>query len=351
MLLLGREMRRRASVGFEGWRLGVVCAGFVLASCSKQNGETPVLQAQDLSTDGNPPFDPNEIVDTASFTDYLTLDRASVQQFLEHNPYNGTSFLSTYQSNGVLAADAMIGAAETYHLNPLVFLVRAEMVQGLIAASSYPLPPSRVEYVFGCGCRVQGSCDPALAGFDRQVDCLAQALHESLEEIARNGTTSGGWGPGTTQTSIDGIPVTPMDEATAALYQYDPLVGVGSGGNWLFWNIWQKYALYLAYSGPMQPPAGTAAIGDACMSAADCADQGATCATNYPGGFCTLPCTGTCPNTLVQSFCGDFQTNGYCLPVCNPSSPSPCRPGYSCIRVHEYMNPDQNAAQNVCFSQ
>jgi hypothetical protein len=53
----------------------------------------------------------------------------------------------------------------------------------------------------------------------------------------------------------------------------------------------------------------------------------------------------------VESFCADFQSNGYCLAVCNPNAPTPCRPGYSCVSVHQYMSTDPNDGQNVCFDE
>jgi len=327
--------------------------GLVGAACSKSPPGS-VLQPADLVTTTDGPFNPDEIVDTGSFTDYLGLDSDEVQTFLDHSPYDYPSFLSTYQSNGVLASDAIINAAETYQLNPLVFLVRAEMDQGLVGEEYYPSPTSRVEYAFGCGVIAPGQYDPMLAGFDVQCDCLGAALRESLDEIAQNGTTPGGWGVGTTETSLDGILVTPADASTAALYQYLPLVGQGSGGNWLFWSIWQEYASALNYVGPIGGTmTGNAQLGDACAASTDCAEPGSICATgaNYPGGLCTLQCTGQCPSGQVESFCADFQSNGYCLAVCNPNAPTPCRPGYSCVSVHQYMSTDPNDGQNVCFDE
>jgi hypothetical protein len=210
--------------------------------CAKSTSEHTFLQAEDLQTADGVQFDPNEIVDVGSFTDAITLDATSVQRFLAHTPYNRPSFLETYQSSGVRASDAILAAAQKYKLNPLVFLVRAEMDQGLIGEQFYPQPPTRVEYAFGCGCPGVGACEPRLAGFDVQVDCLARQLRASLDAIAANGATAGGWAPNKTSTTIDGVNVTPADASTAALYQYTPKVSKGSSGNWLFWNVWQNYA-------------------------------------------------------------------------------------------------------------
>ena len=238
--------------------------------CAAKAGEDTFLQADDLSAaEGD--FDPNEIVDPPSFEDGSTLDVVAVQTFLERTPYKRQSFLSTYQSNGVRAADAIARSAQAYRINPLVLLVLAEVGQGLIGQQFYPFPPNRVEYVFGCGCVTLSKCDPALAGFDKQVDCVARSLRTSLDDIAKGGQTAGGWAPSKTSLTLDGAKITPADASTAALYQYSPVVGKGQSGSWLFWNIWQKYATYLEYDGPIGGGTVTTAwIGDACTADPDC---------------------------------------------------------------------------------
>ena len=228
----------------------VVTLGVAAGACSKSSGDASVLQPADLAANGAP-FDPNEIVDLGSFTDSDAFAAPDVAAFLSHTPYGGASFLATYDSNGIAADDAVVTAAAKYTLNPLVFLVRAEMDQGLIAASTYPSDPARVEYVFGCGCDGEGSCDPDYAGFDVQVDCFGAALRDDLDDIMANGQTPGGWAPMVATVTIDGVTVSPDDASTAALYQYTPVVAVGqAGGSWLFWNIWQIYAGALGYAGP-----------------------------------------------------------------------------------------------------
>jgi hypothetical protein len=335
-------------------------ASFVAsAGCAKAAPEQTVLQAEDLSLEDGTTFDKNEILDLASFTDTVGLDSDAVQNFLEKTPYKHPSFLQTYQSNGVRAVDALVAIGVKYRLNPLVFLVHLEMAQGLVGEEFYPLPPSRVEYVFQCGCVKPGQCDPALAGLDKQVDCLARALRTSLDEIKANGTTSGGWGPNTASLSLDGVRDTPADESTAALYQYTPVVGAGKSGNWLFWNIWQKYATALDYQPPIDGQTGSAAwVGDPCNADPDCDYPGGYCLVDSraPGGLCTFDCTGAeCPSdpNKPTTFCAsvkdqDGSQHGECLVVCNPTAPSACRPSYQCIAdVPKYGS---NGSEAVCFN-
>jgi hypothetical protein len=228
------------------------------------------------------------------------------------------------------------------------------MDQGLVASTSYPSPSSRVEYAFGCGCVAPGSCDPSYAGFDRQVDCLGATLRDSLDAVAATGKTENGWGPGVTSTTIDGVNVTPADDSTAALYQYTPVVAVGKpGGNWLFWNLWNAYAGALGYAPPGQPTGPTAWIGDACAGSGVCqyAGTSGTCATQFPGGLCTLSCNGACPSASgqAQTFCADFGSQGgFCLAVCNPADPQ-CRTGYACKSVAQFGA--TGSSQDVCFPQ
>jgi hypothetical protein len=179
-------------------------------------------------------------------------------------------------------------------------------------------------------------CDVDAAGLDVQVACYANALRTSLDEIAAsaNHETAGGWGPGQSSLTIDNVSVTPEDASTAALYQWEPLVGTGKSGSSLFAGIWALYTKALHYN-PQKPvgPSATAIIGDPCVGSDDCAVANPVCANtaSYPGGLCTTGCTGACPTP--QSFCASFQKDGFCLAICSPTDSSSCRTGYSCQLV------------------
>lgn len=316
--------------------------GFVVAltslplACGKDE-RTTVLQPLDfLQPDaGTSKFDRNAVFESSEFTDFEGISPESIQDFLGKTPYQRPSFLETYQSNGVRAADAIASSARVYRINPLVFLVYAEAMQGLVGERTYPFPPERVEYVFRCGCFRAAQCLPELAGFDRQVDCLGRALRVAIDQIRADDQTASGWGPDITSITLDNLKVTPKNDATAALYDRTPSVYPGKvGGTWILWSIWQQYALKLRYSGPSSDGDG-AWIGEACTRSAMCrAGDSPICADNYPNGMCTLECKGQCPTEPGKptSFCAKFPTGGFCLPVCNPSAPT-CRTGYRCIHT------------------
>ena len=331
----------------------VLGAALALAPACAKSADHGIFQDADFKPPKGQeaPFDRNNIVDTAAFTDVDGLDGTIVQKFLHKTAYDRPTFLETYQSNGVRASDAIARAARTYRINPLVFLVAAQATQGLLGEPEYPFPPERVEYVFRCGCLLADTCLPELAGFDRQVDCLGRQLRVALDQIGANEATAGGWGKDKTSTTLDNLKVTPTTEATAAVYDRIPRVAEGApGGAWFYWNVWNVYAASIDYAGPIGGPGAGGWIGDRCASSSGCGFDKATCATNYPGGLCTTACKGDCPAQPDKpaSFCADFKTNGgFCLTICNQGAPA-CREGYTCARLKRFGATDTGDSKFVC---
>src|SRR5688572_13552670 len=108
-------------------------AAFVLASCVEEETGS-ILQPLDTQKpeglEGE--FDKNTILETDAFTDAEAVDVNQLERFLQKTPYDRPSFLLTYQSNGVRAADAIARAARTYRINPIVLLAFAQSTQGLV---------------------------------------------------------------------------------------------------------------------------------------------------------------------------------------------------------------------------
>jgi hypothetical protein len=146
--------------------------------------------------------------------------------------------------------------------------------------------------------------------------------------------TASGWAVGKPSSTLDGVLVTPSSEATAVLYQYSPLVAKGrAGGNWMFFNVWNLYAIQVGYNGRT----GGGWIGEACCGDSMCsAVQNGTCAVNAPAGMCTATCDAknACPQDPNgvgrKAVCGNLGGKGYCLLGCNPG---PCRTGYKCVQL------------------
>ncbi len=314
-----------------------------VTSTKLQPGDLEPPQA--IAEEPPPPYNRNTLVDDASFTDLSIAAPTVIQKYLSRNPYESRSFLETYQSNGLRASEALVRTARQYRINPLVLLVFAQIREGLVGATNYPFPPERVEYVFGCGCETTTSCDGRYAGFDRQIDCLARQLRQSLEVVKVSGVTVSGFGQNRTTFTVDGVRVTPSNGATVAIYEALPVEAFQkAGGTWLFWNLWIKYTQAYEYAGPFEPSPEGGGYGDACRGDKQCAVPDPLCAENYPGGLCTTPCDGECPEVLgkPRGFCADFGgQGGYCLALCNPGA-AKCRAGYKCTRIVRYGNPKES---------
>ena len=166
----------------------------VVAPACSDDPVKGLLQEKDITkpTGLEADFDKNNILDTASFTDTEAVDTAVLQKYLHKTIYDRATFLETYQSNGVRAADALATAGRQYRINPIVLLVFTQVMQGLVGEQNYPFPPERVEYVFRCGCLQGSNCVPELAGFNRQVDCLARSLRVALDQVTKKGSTAFG---------------------------------------------------------------------------------------------------------------------------------------------------------------
>lgn len=336
----------------------------VVGACAKAE-ESSHLFAQDFEPPENAEeFDPNAIISIEELTD-VSVRADTLRAFLTYrtfdktrkNPYGRDSFLSTYYSNGLSATDALLNAAEQYNVNPLVLLVRAEIEQGLIGLEFYPVDdPARVEYVFRCGCAGPSSCDPAYAGFDKQVDCLARQYRIIMNDMDQTGgVTSGGWAKQREGRTIDAKTVTPNDDGTAVAYQFDPRVGDRKSGNQLFWTIWKNYVKASGYQ-PNGAVRTGAWIGEPCIRDEQCKSIGpeAVCVTSYPGGMCTIPCRPDCPKreSRPEAKCIDTGQGTYCFQTCSQATSASCRNGsneWACCAAAPYP-PQANVTFPICRS-
>lgn len=77
---------------------------------------------------------------------------------------------------------------------------------------------------------------------------------------------------------------------------------------------------------------GAAATGDACIYHSDCkAQNGAPyCEKLFPGGYCMEFCNLQSDDCGAGRICLSFGNLPLCQKICNPSTPSDCRPDYEC---------------------
>lgn len=190
-------------------------------------------------------FNANNIISDFELEDYSSLSETAIQRFLESK----RSFLAQFSQviNGVRKTGSQIIFAESqlYQINPKFILAMLQKEQSLLTDQS----PSQDQIDWATGFGVCDSCaksDPAiqsLKGFYTQVSGLAEKIRVNyLRDLKALGRTFTGWGPGRAKTTLDGFTVTPVNNATAILYTYNPYRGAGGiGANFNFWKIWQRY--------------------------------------------------------------------------------------------------------------
>ncbi len=209
-------------------------------------------------------FDPNNIISDLEILDYTSMDLADIQKFLE----NKGSYLANYSCPdyyGIVKKASEIiynAAAKNYDcdgailsdnpteeerklkcrkitISPKFLLVLLQKEQSLIENSS---PSQRnLDWATGYGCPDSGGCNSRWQGFGKQVNSAALQFRDYIDNpqfyTYRAGNTYIFTNPYGT-ISKEPITVTPVNQATAALYNYTPHV---YNGNFNFYKIWQRW--------------------------------------------------------------------------------------------------------------
>lgn len=200
------------------------------------NAEDFDFDASDTDGKSDGAFNQNDIVGDELFTgaDAMTVD--DVQLFFEQSPYRNRSWLADYSVDGVSAAQIIVDAAQAAQINPLVIIARIQVESSAVSKTVKPTQ-FRIDRIMGCGCSDGASCT-SFKGFQAQLTCGANTMRRWFDGSV-DGT--GQWRMGVTRKTLDPRSVTPANHATASLYAYTPWVLVGTGGNWLVWNVTRKY--------------------------------------------------------------------------------------------------------------
>ncbi len=195
-----------------------------------------IAQAQEA----DPAFNPHYITDEDDILNFGTMTAAEIQSFLTAKG----SYLANYtcvDNNGVTlkAADAIFQVALTNRVNPRFILVLLQKEQGLVEDPSPQ--PSALDWATGYGCPDGGGCNERWRGFYKQINSASLQFRDYLEnpqlykyQVGQSYVFSNPYGVITQ----DAVTVTPINKATAALYNYTPHV---YNGNYNFWKLWQKY--------------------------------------------------------------------------------------------------------------
>ncbi|OIO49010.1 MAG: hypothetical protein AUJ34_01970 [Parcubacteria group bacterium CG1_02_41_12] len=191
-------------------------------------------------------FNANNIISDYELEDYTSLSQDSVQRFLESKGSFLARFTEVINNVRKTAAQIIYEESQLYRINPKVILAMLQKEQSLITSAS----PSQNQLDWATGFAVCDSCsksDPTIQqykGFYNQVSLFAEKVQNNyLRDLKSLGKTYTGWGRGRTKTTIDRFEITPVNNATAVLYTYNPWRGsdTGVGANYNFWKIWNRY--------------------------------------------------------------------------------------------------------------
>ena len=175
-------------------------------------------------------FDPDFIISDYELTDYQFLTQEEVQSFLK----DSEGSLDTYETIDIdnkkkLASEIIFNASQKYKINPAVILTIIQKEKTLITHQNPT--DDHYNWATGFGCYDEGEPVKKFRGFAKQIDQAAWRLRYFLEHPwlirFKQGQTY----------KIDGVKISPLNQTTAALYNYTPHLK----SNKLFWRIWQKW--------------------------------------------------------------------------------------------------------------
>lgn len=198
-----------------------------------------VLAATSLlpsTASAQPAFDPHAIISDAQLEDYRSMDVEAIRSFLLLRG-SALANLQAPDASGTarFIPEIIYNASQEYRINPKYALVTLQKEQSLIENAS----PTQRELDWAMGYGVCDSCsksDPALQkykGIGRQIDYAVGTQRVYLDDSVNRPWL---YQVGRTY-QIDGTPVTMMNRATAALYNYTPHLH----GNQLFHRLWYRY--------------------------------------------------------------------------------------------------------------
>lgn len=215
-------------------------------------------------------FNPNYILSDYEFTDKDAYSGSGAIEFFIKSKGGAIANMKFVVGTELKTASEIIyEAAQQENISPKFLLTLLQKESGLVTDSN----PSqdRIDWAMGAGiCDSCSKNDPNIIakykGFEKQITWAAELNRWYLDEIAEKGKTITGWGPGLTKTTLDGINVTPVNAATAALYTYNPWIGKYGGGdpdwgaNSLLWKKWTEWFTRLYPDGSLLREEGTPGV-------------------------------------------------------------------------------------------
>ena len=184
-------------------------------------------------------FDKNNLISDADLEKCNIISSSHVQNFLEQNG----NFLAGYSPDGQKASEIIANSAKNYNISTCWILATLQKEQSLITMVSPE--QGRLDWAMGFACPSSGGCDQRYKGFKKQVESAAW----QIENGYRKHPDWYSFQTGKTTKTEDGQEVTPKNFATAANYNYTPVVGP-PGGNYLLVKAWSDWRTSFATKHP-----------------------------------------------------------------------------------------------------
>lgn len=195
-------------------------------------------------------FDPSNLISDEAFVAADSMSLAEIQTFLEEKG----SFLASYSEGGKTAGEIIWNASHGQgeatqkvsgtnltiksSISPKVILVTLQKEQSLITKRTRD--DSALRKAMGYACPDNGTCDPAYAGFTKQVENGTWQLYWNYERAKGRGYSDFQVGQTVTLSNSDGsqTTVTFSNRATASLYRYTPHVYNGNHNFNYYYRLW-----------------------------------------------------------------------------------------------------------------
>lgn len=184
-----------------------------------------LLQAED--------FNPRLVLSDYHFVEAAAMSVVDIQNFLEFKRSPLASY-STLDGLGLnrSAAEIISQVAAAYQISPKLLLVTLQKEQSLIEDDS----PTAKQFDWAMGYGVCDDCDPddlaliKFKGFAKQIDQAAKRLRWFFDHPGQYFGVN-------EESVVDNQTLVFGNAATAALYSYTPHIH----GNYLFWQIWNRW--------------------------------------------------------------------------------------------------------------
>ncbi len=191
-------------------------------------------------------YNPNNILSDTVFRNATSLSVTDIQSFLTTKKSGLASMQATIDDTTKSIAQVIADSAQAYQINPKVLLTMMQKEQGVVEDST--LSSYQLNLLMGYKPGSYDASNTALYSPASQIDIAAWQLNRYFQKPTGYSYKVGQ--ETVTQDTVYKVKVKPENQATANLFNYNPIAGnnpganekeVGAGGNFLFWKLWIKY--------------------------------------------------------------------------------------------------------------